>query len=213
MKGILGLLRHKLPPQETHDAGESVFFSTAFADHGISAEQSVPWEARAVEVGAKRLTSDRGAQKLRLLWNRDPHMKRLDAAAMDQLMHFFDFATVAPDREIMGQDEYGSFMVVLLSGTIAVDRDQEWGERVRLSEARPGEILGEMSLLDSGKRFSHCMTLTESEIAVLGAEALDEMMSVRAPLAASLIALLARKMSLRLRAVGARLTGTTTKQG
>ncbi len=213
MKGILGLLRHKLPPQEQQEAGESVFFSTAFADHGISEGETVPWEARAAEVGAKRLAVERGAQKLRLLWNKDPHMKRLDAAAMDQLMHFFDFATVAPDREVMRQDEYGSFMIVLLSGSIAVDRDQEWGERVRLSEARPGEILGEMSLLDSGRRFSHCLTLTECEIAVLGAEALDEMMSVRATLAASLIALLARKLSLRLRAVGARLTGNTTKQG
>jgi CRP/FNR family cyclic AMP-dependent transcriptional regulator len=133
-------------------------------------------------------------------------MKRLDRAAMDQLMHFFDFATVVADRELMRQDEYGSFMIVLLSGNMAVDRDQQWGERVRLSEARPGEILGEMSLLDSGKRFSHCITLTECEVAILGAEALDEMMTVRPQLAASLIALLARKMSLRLRAVGARMT-------
>ncbi len=206
MKGILGLLRHKLPPEEKQEAGESVFFSTAFADHGISAEQTVPWEARAVEVGAKRLSVEKGAPKLRALWARDPHMKRLDGPSMDQLMHFFDFATVAANRELMAQEEYGSFMVVLLSGTVAVDRDQQWGERVRLSEARPGEILGEMSLLDSGKRFSHCITRTDCEIAVLGAEALDEMMSVRAPLAASLIALLARKMSLRLRAVGARLS-------
>ena len=206
MKGILGLLRHKLPPEERKEAGESVFFSTAFADHGISADVAIPWEARAVEVGAKRLNADKGAPKLQALWARDPHMKRLDSAAMDQLMHFFDFATVVADRELMRQDEYGSFMIVLLSGTMAVDRDQQWGERVRLSEARPGEILGEMSLLDSGKRFSHCITLTDCEVAILGAEALDEMMTVRPQLAASLIALLARKMSLRLRAVGARLT-------
>ena len=199
MKGILGLLRHKLPPEERKEAGESVFFSTAFADHGISADVAIPWEARAVEVGAKRLNADKGAPKLQALW-------ALDSAAMDQLMHFFDFATVAADRELMRQDEYGSFMIVLLSGTMAVDRDQQWGERVRLSEARPGEILGEMSLLDSGKRFSHCITLTECEVAILGAEALDEMMTVRSQLAASLIALLARKMSLRLRAVGARMT-------
>ena len=59
MKGILGLLRHKLPPEERKEAGESVFFSTAFADHGISAGETVPWEARAVEVGAKRLTAPR----------------------------------------------------------------------------------------------------------------------------------------------------------
>jgi len=206
MKGILGLLRNKLPPEERREAEESVFFTTAFADHGISADQTIPWEARAVEVGAKRLSMDKGAPKLQELWRRDPHMKRLDGASMDALMHFFDFATIAAGRELMHQDEYGSFMIVLLSGLIAVDRDQQWGERVRLSEARPGEILGEMSLLDSGKRFSHCLTLTDSEIAILGAEAMDEMMTVRPVLAASLIALLARKMSLRLRAVGARLS-------
>ena len=47
---------------------------------------------------------------------------------------------------------------------------------------------------------------TSYPTADLFVEALDEMMTVRPQLAASLIALLARKMSLRLRAVGARMT-------
>ena len=101
MKGILGLLRHKLPPEERKEAGESVFFSTAFADHGISAGETVPWEARAVEVGAKRLNADKGAPKLQSLWARDPHMKRLDNAAMDQLMHFFDMFPQTDHHEVM----------------------------------------------------------------------------------------------------------------
>ena len=119
---------------------------------------------------------------------------------------FFEFATVAPDRDLIRQDEYGNFMVVLLSGSIAVDRVQPWGEKLRLTEARPGDILGEMSLLDSGIRFSQCTTLTECDIAVLGADALDEMLSAEPLMAGSLIALLARKLSLRLRVVSARLT-------
>jgi CRP/FNR family cyclic AMP-dependent transcriptional regulator len=206
MKGILDRMRGKWPAQEPLEVVESDFFTSASSDHGVTAGQNVPWEARAVEVGARRLRVEQGTAKLRELWRRDPHMKRLDDAAMSRLMHFFDFATVPADRKLMRQDEYGSFMVVLLSGVIAVDRDQQWGERVRLSEVQPGEILGEMSLLDGGQRFSHCVTLTDCEIAILGAEALDEMMTVRTQLAASFIALLARKMSLRLRAVGARLT-------
>ena len=106
----------------------------------------------------------------------------------------------------MRQDEYGSFMAVLLHGTMAVERTQPWGERLRLSEARPGEVLGEMSLLDGGKRFSDCITLGECHLAILSASALDEMMTEYPHLAAGLIALLARKLSLRLRAVGARLS-------
>jgi CRP/FNR family transcriptional regulator, cyclic AMP receptor protein len=97
-------------------------------------------------------------------------------------------------------------MIVLLSGSVAVDRVQPWGERLRLAEIRPGEILGEMSLLDSGIRFSACMTTTDCEIAVMTAEGIDEMMAARPQLAAYLIALLARKLSLRLRVVSARLS-------
>jgi len=63
-----------------------------------------------------------------------------------------------------------------------------------------------MSLLDSGMRFSACTTLTDCEVAVLSAEALDDMMAQDAQLAASLVALLARKLSLRLRVVSARLS-------
>jgi CRP-like cAMP-binding protein len=82
---------------------------------------------------------------------------------------------VPPNRDVIRQDEYGNFMVVLLTGTIAVDRVQPWGEQLRLAETRPGDILGEMSLLDI--RFSACTTLTDCEVAVLSAEAMDDMMA------------------------------------
>ena len=81
-----------------------------------------------------------------------------------------------------------------------------WGDRLHLTEARPGDILGEMSLLDSGMRFAVCTSLTDCEIAVLSAQALDEMMAADPALAAGLVALLARKLSRRLRVVGARLS-------
>ncbi|MEN9397695.1 MAG: hypothetical protein RLZ81_2225, partial [Pseudomonadota bacterium] len=126
--------------------------------------------------------------------------------AIQRMGRFFDFATVPASRDIIRQDEYGNFMVVLLKGNIAVDRLQPWGERLRLAETRPGEILGEMSLLDSGIRFSACTTLGECEVAVLSAEGMDEMLSAEPGLAANLIAVLARKLSLRLRVVSARLS-------
>ena len=166
----------------------------------------VPWEARAVEVGAKRLSASRGGKLLQGLWAKDKYMAHLDKDAVERMERFFEFAAIAPSRDVIRQDEYGNFMVVLLTGTIAVDRVQPWGEHLRLAETRPGDILGEMSLLDSGIRFSACTTLTDCEIAVLSAEAMDDMMSKDPQLAASLIALLARKLSLRLRVVSARLS-------
>ena len=57
MKGILGLLRNKLPPDDRREAEESVFFTTAFADHGISAEQSFSHlaQGRSRQGGVERL--------------------------------------------------------------------------------------------------------------------------------------------------------------
>lgn len=206
MKGLLKLLRLNSKPEHGEEHPDSLLFSTAFTEQGVDAKLLVPWEARAVEVGAARLSASQGTRLLQALWAKDPYMHALDPDAIGHLEQFFDFATVAPNRDLIRQDEYGNFMVVLLSGSIAVDRQQHWGERLRLAEAQPGEILGEMSLLDSGKRFSVCTTLTPCEIAVLSADALDEMVDANSALAASLITLLARKLSLRLRNVSARLS-------
>jgi CRP/FNR family cyclic AMP-dependent transcriptional regulator len=168
----------------------------------------VPWEARAVEVGAIRLSASRGIQLLQTLWAQDKYMHALTPDAIQHLERFFDFTTVPANRDLIHQEEYGNFMLVLLSGSMAVDRLQPWGERLRLAEVAPGEILGEMSLLDSGQRFSTCTTLNLCDMAVLRADALAEMLSSQPALAANLIALLARKLSLRLRTVSARLSGT-----
>lgn len=209
MKGILGLLRSKTrnskPPDDQPD---STLFTTAFASQGVADTMLVPWEARAVEVGAKRLPVSRGGKLLQALWAKDQYMALLGKDAVERMERFFEFAAVPSNRDIIRQDEYGNFMAVVLTGTIAVDRMQPWGEQLRLAETRPGEILGEMSLLDSGIRFSTCTTLTDCEIAVLSADAMDEMMSQDPQLAASLIALLARRLSLRMRVVSARLSDT-----
>ncbi len=209
MKGILRLLRRPArgskSPQE-QEQSDSVFFSTAFAAQDSGAAALTSWEARAVEVGAKRLSPHRGGKLLQALWAKDKYMAHLGDDAIKRMEQFFQFAQVPPNRDVIRQDEYGNFMVVLLTGTIAVDRIQPWGEQLRLAETRPGDILGEMSLLDSGIRFSACTTLNDCEIAVLSADAMDEMMARDPQLAASLVALLSRKLSLRLRAVSARLS-------
>ena len=84
----------------------------------------VPWEARAVEVGAKRLPASKGGKLLQALWSKDKYMAHLDQDAVRRMENFFEFAQVPPNRDLIRQDEYGNFMIVLLSGTIAVDRLQ-----------------------------------------------------------------------------------------
>jgi hypothetical protein len=191
---------------EGSERTDPLLFSSAFGDLGVDPAMLVTWSARAAAIEAGRLPPARGIELLKALWSRDKYMGRLGADAIGRLERFFEFAVVAAGRDVIEQGEHGNFMIVLLAGSIAVDRRQPWGEQMRMAEARPGDILGEMSLLDSGMRFAHCTTLTGCEIGVLDAQGLDGMMASDPELAASLIALLARRLSLRLRTVGARVS-------
>ena len=69
-----------------------------------------------------------------------------------------------------------------------------------------GDMLGEMSLLDAGARFSACTTLTACSLAVVDAQRLDEMITNEPRLGLALLASLSRRLSLRLRQVSARLS-------
>jgi len=210
MKGLMEILKAKTRPEPETEKHDSILFSMAFERLGLDTSLLIPWDARAVEIDAKRLPTKRGIKLLQGLWSKDRYMNHLDSEAIQSMERYFDFAAVPADRDIIRQDEYGNFMIVLLSGSIAVDRRQPWGEEMRMAEARPGDILGEMSLLDSGMRFARCTTLSPCELGVLDAHALDAMMAGDPELAASLIALLARRLSLRLRIVGARVSDRPT---
>src|SRR5256885_3840863 len=70
MKSIFRKLRSGQEPSAP--ASESAFFTTTLAAHGFMDPHTppVPWEARAIEVGATRLPRGGGGQ-LEQLWSRD----------------------------------------------------------------------------------------------------------------------------------------------
>jgi len=212
LRHLLRPLRPAADPHAPHGApegGDSVLFSAAFANPDAQGNAPfAPWEARAVEIGARRLPADGVAARLQALWAGNRHMALLDADAVQHMVRFFSLVRVGPQCEVIRQDERGDFMAVLLAGDMSVNRTQPWGECLHLAQLRPGDIMGEMSLLDGGLRHSACTTLADCELAVLDAPAMDEMLVHEPRLAASLAALLARKLSQRLRAVSASLAAS-----
>jgi CRP-like cAMP-binding protein len=192
---------------ETPDSG---YFSTMFLEREEETPPLVPWGVRAGQLQAQSLEPSEGAQRFARAWNNDRHTVALADAELQRLTEYLTFVSLAPDREVIAQDEQGDYLLIVLEGTIAVDRVQPWGGRARLGEARVGDLLGEMSLLDAGTRFSSCRTLTPCVVAVLEAHALDRMMKDDPRLAAVLLAALARRLSLRLRQASARLSALLT---
>jgi CRP-like cAMP-binding protein len=192
---------------ETPDSG---YFSTMFLEREEQTPPLVPWAVRASQLQVRPVDGNEGAQRFARAWNNDRHTVALLEGELRRLTEYLSFVHLAPDSEVIAQDEQGDYLLIVLEGTIAVDRVQPWGGRARLGEARVGDLLGEMSLLDAGTRFSSCRTLTPCVVAVLEAQALDRMMKDDARLAAVLLAALARRLSLRLRQASARLSALLT---
>ncbi len=211
MKKVLDFLRtgRQRADAEPDEPPESQFFATGFHEMGSSATPALPWADRARALGARRLAHEAGARRLKELWTQDRFMAGLSTQDLEKCARHFEFWAVDADRDIIEQNEPGSFMLVVLHGIIAVDRQQPWGERVRLTESRAGGVLGEMSLLDAGPRASYCTTLRPSEIAVLEARMLDALIERDPASAVRIVGSLARRLSLRLRKLGAPSSGAS----
>lgn len=191
--------------------GESVpndsgYFSTQFSERGDEIQLLATWATRAREVGAQTMDAEVAKPMFMRLWDNDRHVASLSPEERLRMCNYLQFVTVSANKEVIGQDEQGDYMLIVLEGTLAVDRIQPWGGRARLAEAKAGDMLGEMSLLDAGARFSACTTLTPCSLAVIDAQRLDEMISAEPRLGLVLLASLSRRLSLRLRQVSARLS-------
>jgi len=185
---------------------DSGFFSTQFLERGDELQVVATWTARAAEVGAKPMERKLAEPIFAKLWGADRYVAALSPNELLRMSQYLQFVTVPVNQEVIGQDEHGDYMLIVLEGSLAVDRVQPWGGRTRLAEARAGDMLGEMSLLDAGARFSACTTLTPCTLAVVDAQRLDEMILSEPKLGLALLASLSRRLSLRLRQVSARLS-------
>ena len=52
LKGLLSRFKGQDKQESDDDAPDSVLFTRAFEGHGIDPSSLIPWEARAVEIGA-----------------------------------------------------------------------------------------------------------------------------------------------------------------
>lgn len=213
MKKVLEFLRAGRSSRDTEaepdSFPESQFFSTGFQDPPPSAAPRTCWNERSRALGARRLAHEPAARRLKELWTQDRFMAGLSSQDLENCARHFEFWAVDADRDIIEQNEPGTFMLVVLHGVIAVDRQQPWGERVRLTESRAGSVLGEMSLLDAGPRASYCTSLRPCEIAVLEASMLDALIERDPASAVRIVGSLARRLSLRLRRLGAPSVGAS----
>jgi len=96
---------------------------------------------------------------------------------------------------ILMEDEIGSALFIIINGKVKVSRLDETGREVILSILGPGEVFGEMSLLDGLKRSATVSALTDTEVLIIYRDDFLNLLNKHPQIAISLL----RELTQRLR--------------
>ncbi|MFI5100560.1 MAG: cyclic nucleotide-binding domain-containing protein [Actinomycetes bacterium] len=100
--------------------------------------------------------------KLELL-SHVPLFSGLDRAGLEQVGRLTDEIDLPAGRELLHEGSLPHEFFLIVDGTVVIDRD---GERV--STLGPGDYLGEIALLDGGRRSATATAETDVRLLVLG---------------------------------------------
>jgi CRP/FNR family cyclic AMP-dependent transcriptional regulator len=91
----------------------------------------------------------------------------LDPEAFDQLCRYAKHTTLKRGAAIFSKGDPGNSMIAVISGTVKISVSSAEGRSAILNLIGPGEIFGEMSVLDGQPRSADCTANTSCEIFVI----------------------------------------------
>ncbi|RYF79586.1 MAG: cyclic nucleotide-binding domain-containing protein [Comamonadaceae bacterium] len=125
----------------------------------------------------------------------DLHEARIVVDAMRPL--FVETGTVIMKE---GQSEDVDYMALLLEGQVRAESASNMpGEEVVISIIGPGQLMGEMGILDGEPRSATCTALTDLKLAILSRAALRGLVEVQPAVASRLLLAIAQSMADRVR--------------
>lgn len=117
---------------------------------------------------------------------------------LELIAPYMMYEEIGKGEVIFNEGDPGTYMLILISGSIAIFKGGEHGRQL-LSHESSGRIVGEMSLLDQERRSATCIAQTNCELLTLNNEALKKLASEHPGVAYHFMSCLARLLSRRLR--------------
>lgn len=116
------------------------------------------------------------------------------SAALDDLSRRLQVRTRHAGAVVVAQDEPGDAVFILLSGRVKVALFGDNGRELTLSLLGPGELFGEMSLLDNRPRSANVIAIEDATMLALTREAFVEHLRNHPQTAINLLGELARRL-------------------
>jgi len=112
---------------------------------------------------------------------------------------YFSISNIEKGEPIFNEGDAGTFMCIIHSGTVSVQKVNGEGKLVETAILRAGRAFGEMAVLDGERRSASCIAASSCYLLNLGRDSLDKMLNDAPKVAAKIIRAIAIAMSRRLR--------------
>lgn len=107
-----------------------------------------------------------GGGKLSVL-RQHPIFRELEPDALDQLCRYAKPTSLKRGATIFSKGDPGSSLYAVISGTVKISVSSPDGRNAILNLIGPGEIFGEVAVLDGGERTADATASTNCEILVI----------------------------------------------
>jgi CRP-like cAMP-binding protein len=121
----------------------------------------------------------------------------LSQGDIETLLHYARFERYRAGYEIYAQGSPGQSMMAVLRGSVKMTGVSPQGQEIVFNTVKPGDLFGEISLLDGAERSSDAVVLTDCEILVLNRRDLLPILERRPDILMILIKILCQEVRQR----------------
>ena len=119
---------------------------------------------------------------------------KLSPDEIDTLLHYARVERYPAGEEIYAKGSLGQSMMAVLRGTAKMTSVSSEGKEVVLNIMHPGEIFGEIALLDGGERSADAVAMADCEILVLHRRDFMPILEKRADICLILLRILCQRL-------------------
>lgn len=131
---------------------------------------------------------------------------------IELLCRFMHCYAAPADKILLQEGTEGDHLLLILTGRVAVRKYDVFGRLSSIATVGPGDILGEMSLVDGEHRFATCVTTEPVRFATMTRMDFTEITALQPRLANKFLFMLLHIMVGRLRDTGMRAISSENRQ-
>ena len=126
--------------------------------------------------------------------NEVEHLRELGENEKGALAEKIELLRYAAGETIFNHGDPGHALYIIRSGEVEIYVKNDQGEKIVLETSQPGDIFGEISLLDDGPRTAWVTAISDVEVLRLDREHFEEYVRQYTPAALNLLSVAARRL-------------------